>query len=181
MPSRPKKKVDTSGVQYFIAPDIKLPEETRGDWRHGTKAKGRHGDEAGEETAKRTFHDYFSSVKEYGKSSLSGQAAKKHKSDKLVALGVAPKKAQTMPFKMAIGINAGRAKRAARVREDAKQSGTVIAKSLESAGKKQKPVYRKTRNSGPDIDVKVRSGVLRVNKPSFKGRGRDKIGGGRRR
>lgn len=86
-----------------------------------------------------------------------------------------------MPFKMAIGITAGRAKRAARVRDDAKQSGTVIAKSLESAGKKQKPVYRKSRNSGPDIDVKVRSGVLRVSKPHFKGGGGGVGKGGRRR
>jgi len=188
---RVKKKVDVSGVKVFVCPVDRLPGEPLpgssskkrrlGKGQTGDSEKEREAAER-EETSK-TFQEYFSSVKEYGKSTLSGMAKKKHKvcrlcctvlhvllashaplpsplyhapsntprltflntplphalahalphqSDKLTALGVQPEKTQTMPFKMAMGIIAGREKRAARVRNDAQQVGYCRQPALTS-------------------------------------------------
>ena len=166
--NRVKKKVDTSHVKVFKCPTDVLPVSMRG--KINLEGGGKRGqaesdrDKAAKDEETEMFKGYFADVKEYGKSTLSGMAKKQHKSDKLTALGVRPEKKQTMPFKMAIGINDGRERRAARVRSEAKQSGTVLAKSLINAGKRERPDYTADRNSGPNIDVNVRGGVLRLNK-----------------
>jgi hypothetical protein len=81
---RVKKKVDMSGVKVFMCPVDRLP----GEPLPGSSSKKRRlkaGDSEKEREAaerkqtSKTFQEYFSSVKEYGKSTLSGMAKKKHK------------------------------------------------------------------------------------------------------
>ena len=170
--NRIKKKVDTSDVEFFSCPTDCLPGEKRKGLK-GTK-RGQKGNESDDEGQKERiqFQKYFASVKEYGNSTLTGLAKKEHKSDKLTQLGVRPEKKQTMPFKMAIGINAGRAKKAARVRTEAKQSGTVLATSLLNRGSSDRNRRERDPRDGPDIGVSARNGVLRIDRGRFNAKGR---------
>jgi hypothetical protein len=73
--------------------------------------------------------DLVGSVKEFSSQTLTGMHAKKHKEDVLTKLGALPVKQQTMPFKMKMGIVAGRKKTASKVAERAREGGVVTTKT----------------------------------------------------
>jgi hypothetical protein len=69
------------------------------------------------------------SIRELSAQSLRGLQKLNHKEDKLTKLGVPPPKEQSMPFKMKMGILAGREKRKRKHLLEAKEAGTVLAVS----------------------------------------------------
>jgi hypothetical protein len=77
----------------------------------------------------RQMSDLLGSVKEFSSQTKTGMHAKKHKEDVLTKLGVKPVAQQTMPFKMKMGIVAGRKKTVSRVAERAREGGVVTTKT----------------------------------------------------
>ena len=71
------------------------------------------------------------SVKEYSSQTFKGMEKLNHKADVLTKLGAEPLKQQTMPFRMKMGIEAGRKKRTEKMQERAAVEGTILAKSLQ--------------------------------------------------
>jgi len=202
---KPIKKTDTTKIQIVKCPKIVLPGEDKsahepfksyGSHRGGSNRDNKKISERDKNIQERIrqrtqFDTYFSSVSELGHSALTGQARKSHKSDKLTSLGVRPEKAQTMPFKMKMGILTGKEKRQKRILNEAKQSGLVLSAralgakvsvaSLISSDGRGKGVVEKG-SFNPDIDVSVRGGVLRMPKGDQKwdkGHGRKGSGRGR--
>lgn len=90
--------------------------------------------------------EIMSSIREFGSQALTGMNKKKFKEDKLTKLGAPPPKQQTMPFKMRLGINAGREKRKQKQLELAKESGTVLARPKSSSSTHSKG-SRKSKSS----------------------------------
>jgi hypothetical protein len=108
------------------------------------------------------FEKYFTDVKNLGSSTYTGEKGKKAKDDILTKLGVAKVKQQKMPFKMRLGINEGRKRRAENMLKKSKDSGTVIARSL-----MQKPLKKLgdgSRNHREELDTHVKGGVLHLSK-----------------
>lgn len=120
-----------------------------------------------EETGVRAeISEIMDSIREFSSSTLRGQSKLKHKDDKLVKLGAAPKKQQTMPFKMAMGIKTGREKRSSKVIERAKESGRVLAKpSRGSVGKDDDEGVKRPRdNASMDFNIHAKKGVFHLDK-----------------
>lgn len=112
----------------------------------------------------------FSTVKDFSATSFTGMKKKHHKEDKLTKLGAPPVKQQKMPFKMKIGILAGRKKRDEITEKNAQESGVVLARvasqkvgggrrNSSSSFQKKKP-----RRSGDSssIDINTKGGVLHL-------------------
>lgn len=121
-----------------------------------------------EETGARTeISEIMDSIREFSSSTLRGQSKLKHKDDKLVKLGAAPKKQQTMPFKMAMGIKTGREKRSSKAIERAKESGRVLAKpSRGSGGKDDDEGAKRPRrdDASMDFNIHAKKGVFHLDK-----------------
>ena len=102
-------------------------------------------------------------IREFSSTTLTGQAKHKHKDDKLVKLGALPKKQQTMPLKMALGIKQGREKRLLKAQSRAKESGLVLSSTPQKQQHQQKEA-RFEKGGAPDIDVRSRNGVFHLSK-----------------
>lgn len=107
--------------------------------------------------------EIMGSIREFSSSTFQGQAKIKHKDDKLVKLGAAPMKKQTMPLKMAIGIQKGREKRAAKTLMRAKESGTVLARSKTANKDRTNDKSAKSRDSA-DFNINASGGVLHLDR-----------------
>jgi hypothetical protein len=122
----------------------------------------------------------FSTVKDFSATAFTGMKKKQHKEDKLTKLGAAPVKQQQMPFKMKMGILAGRKKRDETTEKSAQESGVVLARvasqkvgggqrnrTSSSSFQKKKP-----RRSGDSasIDINTKGGVLHLSKKRLPGR-----------
>lgn len=155
-------------VKTFKCPEVRLPDDLintgkkkrkldhfkEDDGHYKTKFKNEINDD------RISFEKTFSAIKKINGSTLTGLSRIKHKGDKLSKLGVPPPKQPTMPFKMKIGIEQGRKKRASKQLEYAKTSGLVTAqKSQKSSNSKSKEFSRKD-----DFEVRTYGGVLKVNK-----------------
>ena len=110
------------------------------------------------------FNAFFAEAKQLGESTLRGLAGIKVRDDVLTKLGVPPPKQQKMPFKMAIGIMNGRAKRMEKRLKRAKDSGQVVATSL--LKKKEKKRDSESMDSG--LDGNIKGGVLHINQKRYK-------------
>jgi hypothetical protein len=110
------------------------------------------------------MNEIMKEIKELSSTSLTGSARKKYKEDVLTKLGAPPAKEQTMPFRMKMGILAGRKRREERVDLEQKSSGVVSAKK----GKAKKPRMSEKeldRSLGvPDWNVNTFKGVLHLPK-----------------
>jgi len=111
---------------------------------------------------KSEFEKYFEEVRNLGNSTLKGAKGVKQKDDILTKLGVPPPKQQKMPFKMRIGINEGRKKRAEKELNEAMESNLTLAKSkFQKVDKKREPKEK-------DLDSDLRGGVLYISKEAFR-------------
>lgn len=164
-------------IERIVCPTVSLPDSfsrnkrERGDmgWDRDASVSSRQPsggsanskkqryDEKNEDRAE--FMKVMQSIKDINATSFEGMSKKKHKEDKLVKLGAPKVKEQTMPFKMKMGILAGRKKRETRALIAAKESGQV----LPSQGKKTK-AYKRAEDGGLGLDVHTKRGVLHVSK-----------------
>jgi hypothetical protein len=126
-----------NGIEYHKCPEVSVPEKNydrqRRDPISDSSSSGRSQVQQKKEAykkARKTFDGYFDSVKELGKSALTGLAAKRHKSDILVELGGKAMAEQKMPFKMKMGIIQGRKNRERKKVNEIKESGEILAKSF---------------------------------------------------
>ena len=110
------------------------------------------------------FSAFFADAKQLGESTLRGLAGIKVKDDILTKLGVPAPKQQKMPFKMAIGIMNGRAKRLEKRLQKAKETGQVVATSLQ----KKKEKKRDVDSIGSGLDGNIKGGVLHINQKRYK-------------
>ena len=120
--------------------------------------------------------DIMTEIREFSSSTFRGQAKMKHKDDKLVRLGALPKAQQTLPLKMALGIQRGREKREAKALLRSKQSGTILAQPRKDSKDKDRsgggggsrdqdePKRRRGLDVAPDIDVGAKRGVLHLSR-----------------
>jgi hypothetical protein len=116
---------------------------------------------------------FFRDVKELSSTTLVGLARKKKKDDVLTRLGVDAPKQQTMPLRMALGIKAGREKRAKKAMDQAKESGIVT-----STSKKQRDDDGRNYGGGNGgtgkgevrggLDISTKNGVMRLSKNKVK-------------
>ena len=164
-------------VERIVCPTVTLPDSfsrskrERGDmgWDRDASVSSRPSsgnnfsgkkqryDEKNEDRAE--FMKVMQSIKDINATSFQGMSKKKYKEEKLIALGAPKVKEQTMPFKMKMGILAGRKKRESRELNAAKESGQV----LPSQGKKTK-AYKRSEDAGLGLDVHTKRGVLHVSK-----------------
>lgn len=137
--------------RVFVCPDVKAPkldrvnntERKRKDFTHDRSSRDNEQNSKRPKSAKAELREFMTSIKEYSSQSLEGLSKKAHKDDKLTKLGAAPPKQQTMPFKMKMGILAGRKKRKQRETAMAVEAGVVqanakLAKSKHSQLRKGK-------------------------------------------
>ena len=101
----------------------------------------------------------WSSVAELGASGFEGSQRKQWEGGQLAALGAIVKgKSQRMPFKMYLGVTKAREKRAAKVEEEARQSGVV--RPLKK--KKSKDRKREDRAQDEPVPHNIRGAVMHV-------------------
>ena len=131
--------------------------------RHGQSyGFGRGGrNDLGEKDTEMT--ELMSSIREFSSSTFKGQSRLKHKDDKLVKLGAAPAKQQTMPFKMAMGIRRGREKRAQKEITNAKESGRVLAVNR-GPGIQTESLTKRTKDKDPDFNIHSKKGVFHLDR-----------------
>lgn len=110
------------------------------------------------------FNAFFAEAKQLGDTTLRGLAGIKVKDDVLTKLGVPAPKQQKMPFKMAIGIMNGRAKRLEKRLKRAKETGQVVATSL----LKKKEKKRDVDSIGSGLDGNIKGGILHINQKRYK-------------
>jgi len=106
--------------------------------------------------------EIMSSIREFSSTTLKGQSRLKHKDDKLVKLGAAPAKQQTMPFKMAMGIRRGREKRAQKEIAIAKESGRVLAVNRGSGIAES--FTKRTKEKDADFNIHSKKGVFHLDR-----------------
>lgn len=137
--------------RVFVCPEVKAPkldrvnntERKRKDFTHNRGSREDEKSFKKPKSAKAELREFMTSVKEYSSQTLEGLSKKAHKDDKLTKLGAPPPKQQTMPFKMKMGILAGRKKRKQREAAMAAEAGVVqanakLAKSKHSQLRKGK-------------------------------------------
>lgn len=101
----------------------------------------------------------WSSVAELGASGFEGSQRKQWEGGQLAALGAIVKgKSQRMPFKMYLGVTKAREKRAAKVEEEARQSGVVRPVKK----KKSKDRKREDRAQDEPVPHNIRGAVMHV-------------------
>ena len=121
----------------------------------------------------------FSTVKDFSSTAFVGMKKKKHNEDKLTKLGAPSVKQQTMPFKMKMGIMAGRKKRTEKEGKQAQESGVILAKVAQQkvgggsrnhgsggSGKGSGSHKKSHRRSGdsPSFGLNTKNGVLHLSK-----------------
>ena len=159
-------------LKTFIAPAVRLPHDyAKREGKpvpHRGYFKSEHSQQKPklEKTSKSELQQIYSEIKEYSSTAFTGLAKKKHKEDKLTKLGAPPAKEQTMPFKMKMGILAGRKKREQKMIAEAKQAGIVLAENVTKKAKKPTRNDKKgrSRSDRDDIGPKTVGGVLRIGK-----------------
>lgn len=107
---------------------------------------------------KAEFLNVMKSIKEISATSFEGMSKKKYKEEKLIALGAPKVKEQTMPFKMKMGILAGRKRREVREIHAAKESGLILPMQAKKRG------YNRSDDAGPGLDVHTKKGILHLNR-----------------
>ena len=122
----------------------------------------------GQKSRKKELDDIYAEVKALSSTTFTGMAKKKNKEDVLTRLGVDAPKQQTMPLRMALGIKAGREKRAKKAREDARESGvlTSLDKKQLKNGKQQihdRKRYNAKKACGPSCAHKTGNYALSSN------------------
>jgi hypothetical protein len=149
-------------VQTFVCPEIV--------WGGPGKGKRKAIADAGDSILRKKasgsteIKDIMHTIREFSSTTLTGLAKHKHKDDKLVKLGALPKKQQTMPLKMALGIKQGREKRLLKAQSRAKESGLVLSSSPQKQQQQQQKDARFDKGGAPDIDVRSRKGVFHLSK-----------------
>lgn len=119
---------------------------------------------------KKELSGLYSEVIELSSSTYTGMAKKKKNEDVLTRLGVDAPKQQTMPLRMALGIKAGREKRARKARDDARESG--VLSSLGSKSKNSREDNKRNdsmRRGDVGLDVHTKGGIMHISKKKFKG------------
>ena len=139
---------------------------------------GRMGSSSGNGKDRDDLKALFSTVKDFSSTSFVGMKKKKHNEDKLTKLGAPSVKQQTMPFKMKMGIMAGRKKRTEKEGKEAQESGVILAKVAQQkvgggdrnhgrgGGKSSGGNHKKSRRSGdsPSFGLNTKNGVLHLSK-----------------
>ena len=125
-----------------------------------------------ERRRKKELDDIYAEVKALSSTTFTGMAKKKKKEDVLTRLGVDAPKQQTMPLRMALGIKAGRERRAKKAREDAKESGVLTSLGSKkmnnsSEGAKGKKFNSKNGDVG-SLDVHTKQGVMHLSSKRVK-------------
>ncbi len=119
--------------KVFVCPDVRVPKMDKNDRNYkrkdGFMMESSQSNQPNKrpKTEKEELRGLMKSIKEYSSQSLVGLSKKAHKDEKLTKLGAAPPKQQTMPFKMKMGILAGRKKRKQRETKEANEAGVVHA------------------------------------------------------
>ena len=167
------KKPKGNGVQRVYCPDVVVPtrdrKRIRGDmgWEHQERSsEGKRSKlkdpKLIQQQEREEFLKAFKSMKSYSAISLEGLSKKKYKEEKLTALGAPRVKEQTMPFKMKMGILAGRKRRELNTSQVARESGVVLARPSAATSSKQK--HSRERTGRVDLDVPVKNGVFHLSK-----------------
>jgi len=157
-------------VQTFVCPEIGWSQQggRGGQVYKKRKAAVDSGDNALRKRASgpTEIKEIMHTIREFSSTTLTGQAKHKHKDDKLVKLGALPKKQQTMPLKMALGIKQGREKRLLKAQSRAKESGLVLSSTPQKQQQQQQhqKEARFEKGGAPDIDVRSRNGVFHLSK-----------------
>lgn len=117
--------------KVFVCPEVRVPKLQRPDGdrkrqREPERPNNRN-DAKKPKSEKEELRSMMSTIKQYNSQSLEGLSMKAYKDHKLTKLGAAPPKQQTMPFKMKMGIIAGRKKRNQREKAMDKEGGVVRA------------------------------------------------------
>lgn len=165
-------------VQHFVCPDVHVPEnlERKRKASHESKRPVDALESKYISKKEETLGDMLKSVRDLGSSGLTGQARLKYKNDKLTKLGAPPPKEQTMPFKMKMGILAGRKKREAKQLAESKVSNLVYPKAHFTT---MKPKAKERKTEAFDFEPRTYGGVLKLNKDRLpKGLGGTKAAGG---
>lgn len=119
--------------KVFVCPEVRVPKLQRPD---GDRKRQREPeiqrpngkfDTKKPKTEKEELRGMMATIKQYNSQTLEGMSMKAYKEHKLTKLGAAPPKQQTMPFKMKMGIIAGRKKRNQREKALDKEGGVVRA------------------------------------------------------
>lgn len=114
-----------------MCPEVKVPKLQRPDdrkrQREPEKPSFNRNDIKKPKTDKEELRSMMATIKQYNSKSLEGLSMKAYKDHKLTKLGAPPPKQQTMPFKMKMGILAGRKKRNQREKALDKEGGVVRA------------------------------------------------------
>jgi co-chaperonin GroES (HSP10) len=174
-------------IQRTVCPTVGLPESfhkkrDRGDmgWDRdandynkepekiaGRKRRRDYSDDKNSED-KAEFIKVMQSIKDLSATSFQGMSKKKHKEEKLIALGAPKVKEQTMPFKMKMGILAGRKKRELREVNTAKESGLILPSKAKDKS------YKRSEDGGLGLDVHTKKGILHLSKSGLGGGGKRK-------
>ena len=157
-------------VQHFVCPTVHVPDDLRR--QNNTRNTKRPAESAAPIESKyiskakklkkdESLGDMLKSVRDLGSSGLTGQARLKYKNDKLTKLGAPPPKEQTMPFKMKMGILAGRKKRELKQIAESKVSNLVYPKTHFST---KQPKTRERTSEAFDFEPKTYRGVFKMGK-----------------
>lgn len=130
--------------KVFVCPEVRVPKLDRSDRNFKRKEPSedfRQNNVSNKrpKSEKEELRSLMKTVKEYSSQSLVGLSKKAHKDQKLTKLGAAPPKQQTMPFKMKMGILAGKKKRKQREAREATEAQVIHGgtKIKSSKGKKR--------------------------------------------
>ncbi len=153
-------------------PEIRLPDDHKSMASASGRKRGRHFDReqlpvglVSSKDVKDEIRGLLGDVKGLAATAFEGLKKKKYKEDKLTKLGAPEVKQQKMPFKMKMGIEAGKVRRQKAIQAQAKEGGIILA----TQKKKEDPKRSFKRND--ELGDRVTKGVLHVNKSKF-GKGR---------
>ena len=124
-------------------------------------------DRAAQQQAKKQLLDWRETAKEIrslGATTFEGKQKRNFRDEEYEFLTARKRKKQSVPLKIAQGVKKAADKRLEKKMKEARESGTVLPKSLTK--KQKKPVDKTARIHGPAPGVGfMKKGVLRVNKP----------------
>ena len=170
-------------------PDIRLPDDHKSSSSSSGRKRGRSSDSehnhlpvglgvglglVSSKDVKDEIRGLLGDIKGLTATSFVGLKKKKFKDDKLTKLGAPDVKQQKMPFKMKMGIEAGKARRQKAVQSQAKEAGIVLATHRKAESDSRGGLFTKKKF---DLGDRVSKGVLHINKSGY-GSG---SGSGRRR
>lgn len=127
--------------QVYICPEVNIPNDSKKrikSFHPSDVSKDlENGKPLDKKSMKSEMKKFMDSVRKFNANSSSSSGKKNFKDDLLTRLGAPPKKQQTMPFKMKMGILTAREKR--RLRDDlqAKEAGLVTTSTTNSKRKKK--------------------------------------------